>query len=602
MLPNTTRVHAHNTGRRRMPTVYKSNHYTQSGMQRRKRRTPRGPVHPPDTALRADASFDSTLRYPGLGVTACAAAAGVDVCAGACAHVRGSAVLGGVDTEPGWLQEKYANTHYQIFLRVATMTGMPVDFVCNYWEQHTYLTAQRLIDHIRDEKYRLLTNTPRKEQGPISKHYASFLKNTDIAIKSLFDYTDKDLQDLEFDWLSQQTGFTVKYIEQILRNNEQANEAGMSNLAKLRTKKQQILIRKGLTSTNAFTLASSGISIEDTMQRSQDTSGVQCICPYPPSPWGVVAPASAEPGVFACVQACTCPPAGHEHCAATCGMGTETAQTDFDVKIEDDESLIGASGLTFKQMFARENSFYQGLDELLDSTDISVINNVKTPTGKTTTQGLEKEKTFRSQLHSLFEFIPIAPIVQLRSININTVKEFLAIKDWDHFKEKISGSARTEFKSMSTNFKEQFAAFVSIDKYNYYTMRLNVEPETRRVQLEQYDAAEWHVLFTNITKVQIDDSTHEILFIGEFQNNDITYSLKVFLHEKTFNKVERNLTNIVEISKIALSNTSAGTHATQSNTRAGDAYTYASDKSLKYAFERQNQAQGRHGGGCTRKS
>lgn len=307
-------------------------------MPHRNRRTPRRAVHPPDTALRADASFDSILRYPGLGVTACAAAAGVDVCAGACAHVRGSAVVGGVDTNQ-CLNETYADTHYQISARVGNMTGMPVLFVHKYWQRHTYLTAQRLITSMYDVKFKLLVSTPRNkkdameilskyskdspvftidnlieemhktnsalepgsEQSPIPERYASFLKDTDIPIHYLFGCTDEMLEDLELEWLSQQTGFTVRDIQEILRKYEQGNDADMSNLAKLRTKKQQMLLQKGLESMYADILTSSNISIEDIMRQYTHTGGAQCRCPYPSSPWGGIAPASAGLGVFACV-------------------------------------------------------------------------------------------------------------------------------------------------------------------------------------------------------------------------------------------------------------------------------------------------------------
>jgi len=349
LLPNTTRVHAHNTGRRRMPTGYKSTHYTQSGMPRRKRRTPRGPVHPPGTALRADASFDSILRYPGLGVTACAAAAGVDVCAGACAHVRGSAGLGGVDRKAKWLEETYEETNFrknfQIFRLVSEMTGMPEDLVRNYWKENSYLTAGRLIDHMRDEKYRLLTITPREDQGPISENYASLLKNTHMKIDDLLQYTDEKLQNVEFNWLAQQTGFTVPDIQEILPKYEQGKYADMSKLGKLRKEKQCILMQVGMQQSVAEREAKTDTDIFTILGKKEHRAGGECAypCTCPPprdlacTCYYALAPSCAAP----CVQACKCPPAGHEHCAATSGVGTETAPTNFDVKIEDNTTLIG---------------------------------------------------------------------------------------------------------------------------------------------------------------------------------------------------------------------------------------------------------------------
>ena len=477
-------------------------------------------AHLPGTALRADASFDSILRDPDFGVTACAAAAGVDLCAGPCAHVRGSAVLGGVDTEPGWLQKKYANTHYQIFLRVANMTGMPVDLVHDYWETNTYLTAERLIDRMRDKKFILLTNTPRKGQGPISENYASFLKNTDIKIEALLEYTDKDLQDLEFNWLSQQTGFTVKEIEKMLRNNEQGNDAGMSNLAKLRTKKQQILTQEGLTSTHACTLASSDISIEDIMQQSQHTGGVQCICPYPPSPWGVVAPASAEPGVFACVP-------GHSwhRCPAT-ALGTANVAKD---SLQNDETLRGTNkyGTTFKRDYNTSLKYY--LDRL----------------------------------------------------NINTKREFLAVEKWDDQSIKIPNTyipntIMLEFERMSQNFREPFSAYPHADRHTCHTVRLNVDSETRKIQLQQLSEEVWHTILSNLRTTEINVITHRILFIGQCQNSEQLYHVQLFVNRKTLDLVRRNLKNIVEIREIEPSNISASAHTTPSNTLPGDAATQGS--------------------------
>jgi hypothetical protein len=295
-------------------------------MSRRGRRKARVPVHAPPLALCADASFDSILRYPGFGVTACAAAAGVHVCAGACAHVRGSAVLGGVDTEPGWLQQKYANAHYQISSRVATMTGMPLDFVCNYWGQHTHLTAEGLIHDIRDEKYRLLTNTPRKEQGPISEHYASFLQNTDIAIQSLFDYTDEKLEELELDWLSQQTGFTRKEITDILEEYEQGDDADMSKLGKLRKKKASALEAYGVEREKALELAQKRENMQTVLNDYFHARGYACAyaCTRPPD--APVARTCYYAFAPACPALCASPWGWHQ-CPAAAATKTPSAMT-----------------------------------------------------------------------------------------------------------------------------------------------------------------------------------------------------------------------------------------------------------------------------------
>ena len=207
-------------------------------MPRRGRRPRRADMHTAPAALRADASFDSILRDPGFGVTACAAAAGVDVCAGACAHVRGSAVLGDVDREAKWLKETYEKTDPQIFRLVSEMTGMPEYLVHDYWKENARLTAKTLIDHMRDEKYRLLTVTPRADKGPIAEKYASFLKHTHMKIDELLQYSDENLQNLEYNWLAEQTGFMVPDIQQILPKYEKGTYADMSKLGKLRKEKE----------------------------------------------------------------------------------------------------------------------------------------------------------------------------------------------------------------------------------------------------------------------------------------------------------------------------------------------------------------------------
>ena len=530
-------------------------------MPHRNRRTPRRAVHPPDTALRADASFDSILRYPGLGVTACAAAAGVDVCAGACAHVRGSAVVGGVDREAEWLKETFHEFNVQIVRLVSEMTGMPEDVVHNYWRENSYLTAKRLIDHMRDEKYRHLTITPRKDQGPIAEKYASFLKDTHIKINDLLQYTDEKLQNLEFDWLAQQTGFTVPEIQEILSKYEQGNYADMSKLGKLRNEKQCILMKVGMPQSVAEREAKTDTDIFTILGKKEHQAGGECVypctCPPPPD--------------LACTCYCACewPPAGPEHCAATSGTGTQTAPTNFDVKIEDDETLISDSGLTLKQIFAPEKQFYEKFDELVDSTDLLVIQNVKQQSsGKSTTQANDAEKTFRKNLDQWHKSMPSAVLAHLRLNKINTLKEFLAIKDWDHFKE-IPDHIRQEFKSMSTAFRKNF---IAREEYSgvLYTFQFNVEKMQNGknyLQLYRIQDATSQLVLSNITLIKYDKSQYILILESIVENNQM-YGVTLRVNIAIFANIIRRLRNIVEIS--------ANTHTTASNTRPGDTTTQRS--------------------------
>lgn len=542
-------------------------------MPHRNRRTPRRAVHPPDTALRADASFDSILRYPGLGVTACAAAAGVDVCAGACAHVRGSAVVGGVDTGAGWLEETYNEFNVHIVRLVSEMTGMPEDVVHNYWRENSYLTAKRLIDHMRDEKYRHLTITPREDQGPIAEKYASFLKHTHIKIDDLLQYRDEKLQNLEFNWLAQQTGFTVPEIQKILPKYEEENYADMSKLGKLRKEKQCILMQVGMPQSVAEREAKTDTDIFTILGKKADQTGGECVYPctcLPPPDLACTCHCALACSCAApCVQACEWPPAGPEHCAATSGTGTQTAPTNLDVKIEDDETLIGDSGSTLKQIFAPEKQFYKKFDKLVYSTDLSVIQNVEQQSsGKGTTQATDAEKTFRKNLDQLHESVPSAVLAHLRLNNINTLKDFLAIKDWDHFKE-IPDHIRQEFKSMSTAFRKNF---IARDEYSgvLYTFQFNVEKMQNGknyLQLYRIQDATSQLVLSNITLIKYDKSQYILILESIVENNQM-YGVKLRVNIVIFVNIIRRLRNIVEIS--------ANTHTTASNTRPGDTTTQRS--------------------------
>ena len=498
-------------------------------------------MHTAPAALRADASFDSILRDPGFGVTACAAAAGVDVCAGACAHVRGSAVLGDVDREAKWLKETYEKTDPQIFRLVSEMTGMPEYLVHDYWKENARLTAKTLIDHMRDEKYRLLTVTPRADKGPIAEKYASFLKDTDIEFYSLLAYTDEELEKLELDWLSQQTGFTQTEISQILIGYEQGDDADMSKLGKLRKKKAYLLQEYGFEHYHALKLAKADSNIEliktsflsdlgipcdiasELAQKQGDmqtilddyyhTRGPACVytCTRPPDApvartcYYAFAPSCALSGVAPCVPAC-----GWHQCTAAAPVAEKNDK------------------------------------DLLSNDD--------------TLKGTKKYKsTFKRDYDLLKFFLPSC---------IKTKKQFLAVPNWDYFSETIPKIQRKNFTAMSNNFKEEFYSFKLADQSLFWKMRLHVTPKTLHVTLECFDTNQWKVVFTNITNIQIDFSEYKIIFSGKTSTGDDTYNLNVFFDSETFETVKRNLTNIVEISEIVPANTSASGHVTPSNTFA----------------------------------
>ena len=306
----------------------------------------------------------------------------------------------------------------------------------------------------------------------------------------------------------------------------------MSNLAKLRTKKQQILTQQGLTSTHACTLASSDISIEDIMQQSQHTGGVQCICPYPPSPWGVVAPASAEPGVFACV-----PWHSWHRCPAT-ALGTANVAKD---SLQNDETLRGTNkyGTTFKRDYNTSLKYYLDL------------------------------------------------------LNINTKREFLAVEKWDDQSIKIPNTyipntIMLEFERMSQNFREPFSAYPHADRHTCHTVRLNVDSETRKIQLQQLSEEVWHTILSNLRTTEINVITHRILFIGQCQNSEQLYDVQLFVNRKTLDLVRRNLKNIVEIREIEPSNISASAHttpsdaATEGSVELGDIFKFRPDTIIPY--------------------
>ena len=382
-------------------------------------------AHLPGTALRADASFDSILRYPGFDVTACAAAVGVDVCAGPCAHVRGSA--GPVRQED--------------IARISEVTGMPEDEVKTYSESNSHLDAERLKNHMRDIKFEQLKPNAATTERQMSETEASFFRDTSYTVNYLLSLSALERQAIVQEWLSAQTGYTVPEVANKI-DFESFGKDVYELLRHLQAEKRISLVDMGIPMDQAEELAKNRENLETIVTNYLHAQGYECVygcthppdapvartcyyafapaCPYAPSPWSGVAPASAGPGVFACVQACKCPPAGNEHCAATCGMGAETAPTNFDVKIEHDESLIGASGMTFKQMFARDNTFYQDLEKFLDSTDLSLIQKTQEHNGKTSTQESEEEKTCRRRLHHLGESLPNSLLAYLRYANINT--------------------------------------------------------------------------------------------------------------------------------------------------------------------------------------
>jgi hypothetical protein len=258
---------------------------------------------------------------------------------------------------------------------------MSKEEVQSYWESHSHLTAERLEDHMRDEKYKQLKPDSGTTERRMSETEASFFKNTSYTVNNLLSLSARERQAIVHQWLSAQTGYTVPEVADKTASAPFGNDV-YELLRHLQTDKRKSLLDVGIPMDQADELAKKrenlktilnnylhaleslldmGISMDqaDELAKKRENLptilnnhlhalGYACVyactrppdapvartcydafapaCPHAPSPWGCFAPTSAGPGVFACVQACTCPPAGHEHCAATCGTGAEMRQ------------------------------------------------------------------------------------------------------------------------------------------------------------------------------------------------------------------------------------------------------------------------------------
>jgi hypothetical protein len=169
----------------------------------------------------------------------------------------------------------------------------------------------------------------------------------------------------------------------------------------------------------------------------------------------------------------------------------------------------------------------------------------------------------------------------LRENNIKTVKEFLAIKDWDHV-TKINDRTRREFKSMSDAFRTNFQA-INYDSGVLCTFQFNVEKMENGknyLQLCSITNGTSQLHLCNI-RVVVYDKSQFTLRLQSTEANGLMYEVTLRMNLATFAKILSRIYKLVQMRQTV--------HTTGSHTRPCIATPKRSTR-------------GRGGGGCTRKS